>query len=863
MRMIYSGLAAVVSVVLLSNTATAQSPASQVSVPRVITVTGVFQPVDGQPPQAVETVTLAVYADQVGGTPLWQETQSIALDVKGRYALLLGATSPEGLPATVLAAGPQWLGMKFDRPGEVESARAQLTSVPYTLRAADADTLGGRPASAYVLAPTSSDGHTTGSTGAQAGGSGEMAASASGREPSVPQAVLPGTVNFLSKYVSGADIGDSAVFENLGRVGIGTAAPRDVLHINFTNTNGSLTGLAVQNLGNTATSYSGTLFYDHNGVLGQFQGFNNVTHEYRINNIGKNGASVFDGSINFMTGNTSRFLVASNGNIGIGTTSPSALLEVSNAVPGGPANMWMTSYTNAVGPYYMARRARGTAVAPTAVQNGDGLSGLYGMGYGATQFGPAFTGGITVQAAQNFTDTQQGTAIMFSTTAINATVPTTRMTLDASGNLGIGTATVPAAGILEVSNATTALPFGAITGSSFTGTNSGGTLFVGRKARGTSAAPTAVQNGDNLVGFLAQGYGVTGFSGTRGGMFVRAAETWTDTFQGTSIAFNTTAIGTNTPATRVTITPFGNVGVGTTAPQTSFEIVRNGEANIQSTSYNDGDGSAVFFQRARGTSAAPTAIQAGDVMGYFGAGGYGTTGFGDGAGAMAIIAAENWTDTANGATVAFASTSIGTTDFVPRMVILPSGFVGIGTPGDANGIPTATDRLQVFGDARVGDAGTNGCLKRFDGNFLVGTCVSDRRFKKNITPFGRVLDQLSALQPVNYYWRAAEYPERHFGDSQAYGLIAQDVEQILPELVVTSDDGYKAVDYTKLPLLTIEAVKELKTENDALKQRVAELDPLKAACRRTRTPAHQPARDAAISAHVKESSCDRSLWRSR
>jgi hypothetical protein len=47
------------------------------------------------------------------------------------------------------------------------------------------------------------------------------------------------------------------------------------------------------------------------------------------------------------------------------------------------------------------------------VQTGDGLSGLYGMGYGTTQFGPASTGGITVQAAQNFTNTQQGTAHIF------------------------------------------------------------------------------------------------------------------------------------------------------------------------------------------------------------------------------------------------------------------------------------------------------------------------------------------------------------------------------------------------------------------------------------------------------------------
>ena len=135
-----------------------------------------------------------------------------------------------------------------------------------------------------------------------------------------------------------------------------------------------------------------------------------------------------------------------------------------------------------------------------------------------------------------------------------------------------------------------------------------------------------------------------------------------------------------------------------------------------------------------------------------------------------------------------------------------------------NDIPTITDKLQVFGDIRMGTTGTNGCLKNFAGTGLIGTCSSDRRFKKDITPFTPVLNQLTALQPVHYFWRAADFPQQHFGDSRAYGLIAQDVEAVLPELVVTGEDGFKAVDYTKLPLLTIQAVKELKAENDAPKR---------------------------------------------
>ena len=546
-----------------------------------------------------------------------------------------------------------------------------------------------------------------------------------------------------------------------------------------------------------------------------------------INNIARNGASQFDGSYSFLIGSTPRLYIGSAGNVGIGTAAPSALLEVSNALPGGPANMWMTSYTNAVGPYYMARRARGTPGAPTAVQNGDGLAGFYGQGYGTTAFGPAFTGGMTVQAAQNWTNTQQGTALTFTTTSINSTSPATRMTLDATGNLGIGTTTVPAAGLLEVSNAGNTAASGSILGSSFTGSNPAGTLFIGRKARGTSAVPTAVLNGDNLVAFLGQGYGASAFSGTRGGMFVRAAENWTNTAQGTALNFNTTAVGTNTPGTKMTIDSGGNVGIGTMGPTAALDMVREtgaGPLEIALTRYAGTSSSGepnIVLRTARGTLAAPSALLAGDELGGWGAGGYGATDFGNVGVGMGGFAAENWTDTAQGAGLMIGVTPLGSNEGEINMMIMPDGNVGIGTFTD---FPTITDKLQVFGDIRVGVTGTDGCIKNFDGTGIAGTCSSDRRFKKDITPFGRVLNRFAALQPVRYYWRAAEFPEQHFGDTQAYGLIAQDVEQVLPELVVTRPDGYKAVDYSELPMLTIQAVKELKAENDELKRRLADVE---------------------------------------
>jgi len=259
------------------------------------------------------------------------------------------------------------------------------------------------------------------------------------------------------------------------------------------------------------------------------------------------------------------------------------------------------------------------------------------------------------------------------------------------------------------------------------------------------------------------------------------------------------------------------------------ELVREGQqgASFLATTYGaeqTNGGGAFAIRNARGTAAAPAAVELGDSLGYFVGNGYGTSGFGNEfAGGMVIVAAENWTDASQGALLAFITQPVGSNEGAGSMVIMPNGNVGIGTFTD---IPTVADKLQVFGDIRVGTTGANGCLKNFAGSPLTGTCASDQRFKKDITPFTRVLDQFTALQPVHYFWRAAEFPEQHFGDSRAYGLIAQDVEQVLPELVVTNEDGFKAVDYSKLPLLTIQAVKDLESENDALTKRVAELERL-------------------------------------
>src|SRR6516164_1118365 len=298
------------------------APTAKTSLPRVIRIAGTL-PMPVGAPSSTETVTFAIYADETGGTPLWQETQTVIVDRTGAYNALLGSTVPDGLPLEIFTTyDARWLSIRLEGVNEPNQPRVLIASVAYALRAADADTLGGKPASAYLLAdsptgaPRTSDQATSSST------AGTNASTAKAGTHTSSLAATVGTLGHLGVFTDPFNLGDSVAVQNGARIGIGTVSPADYLHVAFNDPFGAFTGLAVQNLSGNANAASGMLFYDQNGVLGQFQGFNNTSHTYAINNIAKNGSSQFDGSINFLIGNTSRFFVDSSGNVGISTTTP-------------------------------------------------------------------------------------------------------------------------------------------------------------------------------------------------------------------------------------------------------------------------------------------------------------------------------------------------------------------------------------------------------------------------------------------------------------------------------------------------------------------------------------------------------------
>ena len=99
---------------------------------------------------------------------------------------------------------------------------------------------------------------------------------------------------------------------------------------------------------------------------------------------------------------------------------------------------------------------------------------------------------------------------------------------------------------------------------------------------------------------------------------------------------------------------------------------------------------------------------------------------------------------------------------------------------------------------------------------VVANYSSDKRLKTNIKPISSALDKLLQISGVTFDWIEKEEIHSHKGHD--VGVIAQEVEAVLPEVVVTRDNGYKAVNYEKIVPLLIESIKELKAEIDELKK---------------------------------------------
>jgi len=298
-----------------------------------------------------------IYVAAEGGDPLWTETQRVTVGEDGSYSVLLGGASPAGLSQTVFAGGAaRWLGVSVERSAEQE--RVLLSSVPYAMKSADAESLAGHAASDFVtqeqLTQLAQSSVPSGQKGAappdvQPDTSGTVTGSGTnGTIPLWTGALTQGN-SVISQSGANVSIGASVtgaslgVYGNISNVANGTYA-------NFTSSSYNSTGYEGSRI--AFNRYDGTQVaptvvksndtvgwfdffgYDGSAVqrVGQFSMFVDaapssgiVPGRFQINTASATGV---DTPRLIAYSNDNIALSTHGGSVGIGTTAPAAKLEV-------------------------------------------------------------------------------------------------------------------------------------------------------------------------------------------------------------------------------------------------------------------------------------------------------------------------------------------------------------------------------------------------------------------------------------------------------------------------------------------------------------------------------------------------------
>jgi hypothetical protein len=133
--------------------------------------------------------------------------------------------------------------------------------------------------------------------------------------------------------------------------------------------------------------------------------------------------------------------------------------------------------------------------------------------------------------------------------------------------------------------------------------------------------------------------------------------------------------------------------------------------------------------------------------------------------------------------------------------------------------PTYDLQVKSLG-VGTGASGVTGEIRATDN--ITSYYSSDERLKENVLPIMDAIAKVNAIRGVEFDW-TDDYIATHGGEDGTFirkhdvGVIAQEIEQVLPEVVTTREDGTKAVKYDRIVALLIEAIKDLSKEVDRLK----------------------------------------------
>jgi len=204
----------------------------------------------------------------------------------------------------------------------------------------------------------------------------------------------------------------------------------------------------------------------------------------------------------------------------------------------------------------------------------------------------------------------------------------------------------------------------------------------------------------------------------------------------------------------------GHVGIGTTSPQAQLHILKESDVPEVYVDYGIGGQKASLHTGTDGTA----------------------------------LCYSNYLDIAT-------ITGPQQAGFTRKAIFDNDGNLGIGTTAPS-------EKLHVVGNICY-TGGIGGC--------------SDVRYKKDIETIDSALEKVTRLRGVTYNWKQGEYPSQKFDDETHFGFVAQEIKELLPSVVMTDDNGYMSVDYSRVTPLLVEAIKEQQSKIDELTALVKQL----------------------------------------